>query len=149
MLRSEKKFIDQALEAGSKLPEALTNHPPAVFVRSLRKRLRMTQKQLAKRVGIPQSYIAKIESGHKKPTIETLEKIFRGLYCSLTILPIPEKNADQLLEEQALVTAEKNVKYVSGTMALEAQRPSKPGIREMIEEEKNRLLKSETTKIWD
>ena len=109
----------------------------------------MTQKQLANRADLPQSYIAKIESGSKKPPIETLEKIFRSLNCSLTFLLIPEVDVDQLLEQQARMAAEKRVKYVAGTMALEDQLPSKKHLREMVEEEKKELLSSETTKIWD
>lgn len=81
-----------------------------VLIRSLRKRLRMTQGQLAKRVGLPQSYIAKIESGSKRPPLETLEKIFRSLNCSLTLLLIPEMGVDKLLEQQARAAAEKRVK---------------------------------------
>lgn len=109
----------------------------------------MTQNQLAKRVGLPQSYIAKIESGATKPTIETLEKILRGLRCSLAFLLIPEIDPDAWLEQQALAVAQKRVNYVAGTMALEAQRPKQEALREMIEEEKNKLLNSKTPKIWD
>lgn len=149
MLSSEKKFIDKVLEAGTKLPKEAVALSPKVIIRSLRKRLRMTQKQLAKRVGLPQSYIAKVESGNTNPSSETLEKIFRALNCHLALLPIPEIDPDTALEEQALVTAEKRVAYIAGTMALEEQLPSKTALREMIEEEKKRLLDSETTKIWD
>lgn len=149
MLRSEKKFIDKVLKAGAKLPKEAIGHSPGVIIRSLRKRLRMSQRQLAKRVGLMQSYIAKIESGSKKPTLDSLEKIFRALNCHLALLPIPEIDPDTALEEQALVSAEKRVAYIAGTMALEEQLPSKTALREMIEEEKKRLLDSETTKIWD
>src|SRR5690606_3530290 len=102
------------------------------LIRLLRKRLRMTQKQLAKRAGIPQSYIAKIESGRTKPSLETWGKIFRSLHCSITVLLIPEKMPDDLLEEQAYATALKRVNYVAGTMALEDQLPSKRDLKEMI-----------------
>ena len=48
-----------------------------------------------------------------------------------------------------VIAAEKRIKYVAGTMALEEQRPSRKALQEMIEEEKQKLLASETTKIWD
>lgn len=149
MLRSEKKFIDRVLRIGTRLPKEIVGFHPRVLIRSMRKRLRMTQHQLARRAGFPQSYIAKIESGNKRPTIETLEKIFRGFNCTLVFLLIPEVNPDEMLERQALIAAQKKVKYVAGTMALEEQLPSKKALQEMIEEEKKKLLDSETTKIWD
>lgn len=149
MLRSEKKFVDELLKAGKRFPQELSHHSPSTLLRSLRKRLRMTQKQLSKRTGVPQSYIARIESGKTKMTLETLEKLFRGLDCSLSILPIPEKMPDEILEQQAYAAAAKRVKYVAGTMALEDQLPTQAALSEMIEDEKNKLLNSETTKIWD
>lgn len=149
MLRSEKKFIDQFLNQGSSIPQEFLGHHPRILIRMLRKRLRMTQKQLAKRVGLPQSYIAKIESGSKYPTVPMMEKILRGFHCSLVFLIVPEMDPDEVLERQALEVARKKIKYVAGTMALEEQLPNKEIIEEMIEEEKKRLLDSETTKIWD
>ena len=149
MLKSEKRFIDQVLKVGAGLPKEVIGHHPKVFIRALRRRLRMTQGQLAKRVKMSQSYIAKVESGSKNPTIETLEKIFRGLHCSLTFLLISDMQPDKILEQQARVAAQKQVKYVAGTMALEEQLPSKESLQEMLNEEKQRLLDSKTTKIWD
>ncbi len=149
MLKTEEKFIDNLLQAGASLSSEWVGHQPRIFLRSLRKRLRMTQTQLAKRVGLPQSYIAKVESGVKKPTLDTWEKIFRGLYASITLLLIPEKMPAEILESQALEAAKKRVKYVAGTMALEEQLPSSEALREMVQEEKQRLLESKTTKIWD
>ena len=149
MIRSEQQFIDSLIDTGRRLSHELIVHTPRILLRLLRKRLRMTQKQLAKRVGIPQSYIAKIESGAKNPTLNTLDKIFRALDCSLTFLIIAQETPDQMLERQAEIAAKKRIKYVAGTMALEEQLPSKNTLQEMIQEEKKRLLHSNTTKIWD
>ena len=140
MLPSEKRFIDAVLAAGTHIPKELIGHQPSTLVKSLRKRLRMTQRQLGKRVGLPQSYIAKIESGKKKPTLETLEKIFRGLHCSLALLLCPEHQSDEILDKQAHEAAQKKVRYVAGTMTLEQQLPSKDSLKQMIEEEKKKLL---------
>lgn len=149
MLQSEKRFIDSLLRSGKGLSHEFIHHSLHDLLRLLRKRLRMTQKQLAKRIGIPQSYIAKIEAGKSKPSLETWEKLFRSLHCSLAILLIPEKMPDKLLEEQAYAAALKKVNYVAGTMALEDQLPSKKDLEELIEDEKTELLNSESTKIWD
>lgn len=149
MLRAEKKFIDKILKTGKGLPKEVLFQDPRALVRSMRKRLRMTQHQLAKRVKLPQSYIAKLESGRISPTLETLEKVLRGLGCSCTLLLIPEIDPDELLRNQAHLAAQERVKYVAGTMALEDQLPTKSVLKEMVEEEQKKLLDSETSKIWD
>src|SRR5579872_7586044 len=149
MLHSEKEFIDKVLESGRMLSIEITGHRPGVLVRAMRKRLRMNQRQLAKRIGLPQSYIAKIESGAKKPTLDTLEKVLRGLYCSYAFVLIPETDIDELIRKQARLMAQKRVRYVAGTMALEEQLPKEQDLKEMIEEETNRLIDSKTSKIWD
>lgn len=149
MLGSEKRFIDKLLQAGSTLPTDILFQDPKILLRTLRKRLRMTQQQLAKRVRLPQSYIAKVELGKVSPTVQTLQKIFQGLGCSLTVLLIPEIAPDELLTRQAYLVAQKRIKYVAGTMALEDQQPDKDALDEMILEEQKKLLHSETSKIWD
>ncbi len=45
-------------------------------VKKIRKRIGMTQKELANRAGVSQSLIAKIESGHIDPTYTKTKKIF-------------------------------------------------------------------------
>jgi len=55
------------------------------YMRSLRKEARMTQEELAKRVGISQAHIAKIENEKVNPTLSTVNKIMNVLKSSQTI----------------------------------------------------------------
>jgi len=149
MLPAEQKLIDKLVKVGQSLPKELIGLTPQFLIRALRKRLRMTQAQLAKRLKLTQSNIARIESGKLSPTIETFEKILRGLGFSLAILPVAESHPDELLEKQAYEAAKTRVKYIAGTMSLEDQSPSLEATTEMIEDEKKKLLNSKTSKIWD
>lgn len=54
-------------------------------IRSLRKRLGYTQKGLAKKMGVMQQYISKIESGVENVSIDTLKKIADALHSNLII----------------------------------------------------------------
>lgn len=45
----------------------------------------LTQEDLAKKTGIPQSTISKLESGERKPTLNMLQKLANGLGKTLTI----------------------------------------------------------------
>jgi DNA-binding XRE family transcriptional regulator len=47
-------------------------------IRTLRKSCSMTQEELAKRTGIPQSHISRLESGQHSPSFSTLEKIAKA-----------------------------------------------------------------------
>lgn len=47
---------------------------------------KLTQKQLAKKLGIAQSALARFESGGTNPTLSFLKKVTQGLGLKLTIL---------------------------------------------------------------
>jgi DNA-binding XRE family transcriptional regulator len=52
----------------------------------LRRHRQMTQKQLEKVTGIPQSEISRIESGHANPTLATLRILVRALGGEIRIV---------------------------------------------------------------
>jgi predicted transcriptional regulator len=62
LLREERELLDIALQ-----------------IAKTRKRKNITQVQLAKRVGIPQSQIARIESGNHNITFVTLNRVATAL----------------------------------------------------------------------
>lgn len=50
------------------------------MLKTLRERGEMTQVELAKKAGVTQTYIAKLEAGDKKnPSLEVLKKLARAL----------------------------------------------------------------------
>ncbi len=51
-----------------------------------RKMQGLTQSQLAERVGITQAFLAEIEKGRKRPSLEVLEKLCEALGCSADYL---------------------------------------------------------------
>jgi transcriptional regulator with XRE-family HTH domain len=51
----------------------------AANVRRLRERREMTQEQLGWAAGIHQTAVARIEAGERKPALETIFKLARGL----------------------------------------------------------------------
>jgi ribosome-binding protein aMBF1 (putative translation factor) len=62
LLKEEEKLLDIALQ-----------------ISSTRKRRKITQVQLAKKAGMPQSQIARIESGNHNVTIGTLNRVAGAL----------------------------------------------------------------------
>lgn len=62
-------------------------HEVAIAVRALRERNGLTQQQLAKRIGVSQPVIGRLERGigYRTPSWETMRKIFRALGYQLTL----------------------------------------------------------------
>src|SRR5687767_3894039 len=57
------------------------------FVRALRVKYRMSQRQLGNRCGLPQQHIARIESGAVDPSVGTLRRIVAAMGCELHLAP--------------------------------------------------------------
>lgn len=71
---------------------------PHVAIRNLRKELGMTQAQLAKRAGMPQSHLAKIEAGKVDFQLSTLRRIFRAMYCEPVLVPRLQEKLQRIRE---------------------------------------------------
>ena len=59
------------------------------FVTSRRTALDLSQIQLAKRTGVSQADISRIERGKGNPTLDTLRKIFAALQLQMTLEATP------------------------------------------------------------
>lgn len=57
-------------------------------IRELRLRRRMTQEDLARRAGVSQSLLSRIERGERRPRVETAEKIAGSLNTTLDGLDV-------------------------------------------------------------
>jgi len=57
--------------------------PSADLIRAARLRARLTQAELAERIGTTQSAIARWEAGGTEPSLETLARVIRG--CGLEL----------------------------------------------------------------
>ncbi len=57
--------------------------PDISDIKKIRKKVEITQKELAKRTGLSQSYIARLENGDLNPSYENLKKIFSVLEYEL------------------------------------------------------------------
>lgn len=79
-------------EVGTKSRELFTNHAHAYYtgqiIENARKNARLTQEELAKRVGSNKSYISRIENGKTEPKISTFYRIAAALGLSVDLNPI-------------------------------------------------------------
>ena len=76
----------------------------ATAVRDLRRVRNLSQRQLAGRMGVPRTYISKIENGKAMPTLSSLDRLARALQVVISALlrDAPKRHQD----ETALLTAD-------------------------------------------
>ena len=124
------------------------NLKPRDWIRLLRNFLRMTQAELAKRANITQANLAAIESGKADPRVSTLQQIYKGLSCHLSVEPRPQKSLDAILRGRARAIAFKRLKKTMGTMALEDQAPGKEIFKKLLEKRTDDILRDPREKLW-
>lgn len=67
----------------------------ATYVNQARRAAGLSQRELAKRAGVPQSAIARIERGLQVPRTDTLERILAACGFELRMGPIRGKGVDR------------------------------------------------------
>ena len=69
----------------------------ATAVRDLRRVRNLSQRQLAGRMGVPRTYISKIENGKAMPTLSSLDRLARALQVDLSALlrDAPTRHKDE------------------------------------------------------
>jgi len=149
MISEDEDFIDKLLLIGKEVPREVLLKDARFIVKMLRKKLHMTQRQLAKRTSLPQSHIAKIELGKISPSLETYKKIFKSLGCDFGSIVLPKTAPQTLLEQQALRLAERRVAAMMLSLQKEGFPASEQYIKECIEKEKKEILQSPSSRVWD
>lgn len=146
---SEKLLIEEITQAAQKTRVAIRGLTVGALIKSIRVQLGMSQKALAKRAGVPQSTVSRIEQEERDANLSTLNKILGAISCDLVIAPLLQDSIDAIRRKQARKMAEKQVRYLKGTMNLEDQQPDPRFIAELIKQEEERLMQGPNSKLWD
>jgi predicted DNA-binding mobile mystery protein A len=124
--------------------------PRGGWLRAIREALGMSAAQLAKRLGIAQQAVAKLERNEAagKITLASLERVARALGCRVTYAIVPEKPLAEMRRARALVLADSLIKPVAHTMELEAQGVSEKETRRQRKELADEFLRGSPRKLW-
>jgi transcriptional regulator with XRE-family HTH domain len=68
----------------------------------------MSQAHLARRCGIPQAHIARLEAGTADIQLTTMRRLFDAMFCDILILPRSRKRPSDAVAERALEKPFKN-----------------------------------------
>jgi transcriptional regulator with XRE-family HTH domain len=146
---SEKLLIEEVMQAAQKTRVAVRGLTIGALIKSIRLQLGMSQRALAKRARVPQSTVSRIEQGQRDVGISTLNKILSANSCDLVIVPLLRDSIDAIRRKQARKTAEKQIRYLKGTMNLEDQQPDARFIDELIKQEEEHLLQGPNARLWE
>jgi transcriptional regulator with XRE-family HTH domain len=68
-----------------------------VFLKDARRTARLSQRELARRAGVAQPVVSRIERGHASPRFETLDRLLRQCGMSLELVERPGLGVDRTL----------------------------------------------------
>jgi len=146
---SENILIEEVTQAAKQVKIATRGLSIGALIKMLRTQLGMSQKALAKRAGIPQSTVSRVEQGQRDLGVSTLRKILNALFCDLIIAPLLEDSIDLIRRKQARKLAARQVRYLKGTMHLEEQQPDLQFLEGLLKQEEERLLQGPNAKLWE
>ena len=149
MMKMHLKQMDNRLSRLRALPKFEV--PKRGWIRELREALAMSARQLAARVGITQSTLAKIEKGEVEKTVslKTLDRIAEALECHLVYALVPKESLEALIRRQSRLAAEKLVKRVSHSMDLEKQGLPAPKRQAQIDELADEMARTLSKELWE
>jgi predicted DNA-binding mobile mystery protein A len=121
------------------------------WIRTVRNCLGMTSMQLAKRMGVTQARVIRIENDETTAaiTLKTLKRAAHGLNCTLIYGLVPDEDIDKMLEKQAQRAAKIKIQYTDHTMALEKQDLPESSLKRRTNALKDELLDKRSSLLWE
>lgn len=147
----DKKLIREQLDkrlTSSILPLLQSDHG---WIKLLREALGMSTTQLAKRVGIDQSRISRLENAEIDGDLKlsSLKKIAEGLNMRFVYGFIPQSSLEDLVKEQARKIAQKRMGRVNHTMRLEDQELTVEEKAKAFDDLVLKILVEDSKDFWD
>lgn len=128
-----------------------TGVPNEGWVRTIRKALGMTVKQLASRLRVNPSRVVKIETAELEGavTMRTMQQVAEQLECHFVYQFIPKSSLEVCIKKRARELAEAAIKRTAHTMDLENQSVEKKWLEEQVVEMTQSLLQKSWRHLWE
>ena len=124
--------------------------PKQGWIREIRDALGLSAAQLAARMGVRQSTVAKMEKTEQEETIslDSLRRAAEAMDCHLVYALVPRRTLEITLLEQAARRAQNIVGRVEHSMALESQERRSEETEAEIRELAAELARNLSREIW-
>lgn len=128
----------------------ICERPSEGWIRSIRKAIGMSMRQLAERIGVKQQSILRLEENEldNSITLKTLKKAAEAMDCKLVYAIVPNQGKlEDIVKKQAYHKAKSVVIPVNHTMLLETQEVG--NLKEKIAETADELANELNSKFWN
>ena len=140
-LKQVSEFLDRK--------ETITISQLGEKITQIRSSLGMTQKQMAKRLGIKQPTYNVLEKHAEKSELKTVEKILAILNSRLLLVIAPDESLEKIVSKQAEKKAIKILSRAYSNMALEQQSPGKKNYEERLKELIEEIKSNPDSSLWE
>jgi predicted DNA-binding mobile mystery protein A len=149
IINLRRRQLDKQLKG--LIPFSKTSRPRYGWIREIRDALGMTAEQLAKRAGVSQPTIAKLERSEEAETIslKSLKKIAEAMDCRLVYAFVPQESLEATLTQQAEHQASKQIGRIEHTMRLEAQGRDAEEMERERKELAQEMIRTLSRDIWE
>ena len=122
--------------------------PVKGWIRAIREALGMTAEQLAKRVGVKQPTLHRLEQSEVKGSIElaTLRRVAAALDCTLVYALVPKQSLEETVHARARSFTRRRLAPVEHSMLLEDQKVEGKAEEERVDEV---LRETRPSKLWE
>lgn len=130
---------------------AKSARPPKGWLRAIRDALGMTTAQLAHRIGVTQPRIIELEQSEVSGavTLHSLQRAAEALGCRVVYALVPDRPLAEVVRARAELVADKQLKSVQHTMALEDQGVRDKGANKLVREMYIHKLLQKPARLWD
>jgi predicted DNA-binding mobile mystery protein A len=147
----DKKLVREQLDKRLKSPLLPLLQSDNGWIKLLREALGMSTTQLAKRVGIDQSRISRLENAEIDGDLKlsSLKKVAEGLNMTFVYGFIPRDSLEDMVREQAKKIAMKRMQRVNHTMRLEEQELANDEKAKAFDDLVQKIMIEDAKDFWD
>lgn len=146
-----QKLRLRQIDSDLKVFRDVTRVPSTGWLSVVRGALGLSKSAVARKLGVAPTTVLRYESGEAAGTItlETLRKYADALDCDMVYGLVPRASSlESLLRQRARFVAERTIRGVAYTMALESQAPPSHHVQEQIEELAEELVRTRSAELW-
>lgn len=143
-----RKQIDRALGQAPSLWHL--SQPKRGWIRDAREILGLSAQMLARRMGVSQPTVAKMEQSEARGsiTLASLRRAAEAMGCRFVYAFVPPTSFEVVLRDRAVEAATRLLDRVDHTMSLEAQGPDESFRARRVQEMAEELVRTLSREIW-
>ncbi len=125
--------------------------PPKGWIRAVREALGMSGKQLARRLGVSQPRVFRLEQDEPAGalTLRTMQQAAEAMDCEFVYALVPRTSLEETIRAQARRLAAERMQSVSHTMLLEAQSLSAEEQQAALDGAIEELMREMPRDLWE